>query len=129
MNRTKDWLQYSQELCDIADLLSNNKKFAWACFTYQQASVAALKAILSDMDESTYGENLIALLRKIKKKKDNVPDNIQDATHDLNGYFKSCRDLESISEGTPCEKISQSEAKEAKSKSLAILRYAHHESH
>jgi HEPN domain-containing protein len=128
MSRTKDWLEYSEELKEIADLLNENKKFSWACFTYQQSSSAALKAILSKLGASTFGENLIALLRVIKKEKQ-VPKEIETACHKMNTYFKSSRDLEMKAEGTPSDYFSKKDADNAHSKALAILRFAHHEVH
>ncbi|MFW9923889.1 MAG: HEPN domain-containing protein [Candidatus Thorarchaeota archaeon] len=126
MTRTKDWLQYSEELIEVADLLITNRKFNWSCFTSQQASSAALKAILENIEESTFGDNLIALLRIIKDKK-SVPKEVNDACHSLNDYFKSTRDLERNETGTPMNSFSEKEAKHAKDNALIILRFAYRE--
>lgn len=124
MSRTKDWLQYSQELKDIAELLMNQGRFSWSCFTSQQASAAALKAILSSMDVSTFGDNLIALLRQIGEDKE-IPLEIKKACQELNDYFKTCRDLESKSTGVPSENFTLEEAQKAINQSLAIIRFAY----
>lgn len=126
MTRTTDWLQYSEELIEVADLLLTNKKFNWSCFTSQQATSAALKAILENMEESTFGDNLIALLRTIKEQK-SVPKEVNDACHSVNDYFKSTRDLERTQSGTPMSGFSEKEAKSAKENALVVLRFAYRE--
>ena len=128
MDRHKDWLQYAGELLEIANLLDKNEKYNWSCFTYHQSAAAALKAILSKMGESTFGDNLIALFRSVKKEK-NPSEDIMKACHKLNGFFKTCRDLESNSEGTPLTNFNADDSMNAKQQAKVILRYAHHESH
>ena len=73
MTRTKDWLKHSEELLEISNLLIDKQKYFWSCLTSQQAAAAALKAIISHIDESTFGDNLIALLRTIQNNS-SVPD-------------------------------------------------------
>lgn len=126
MTRAKDWLQYSQELKDIAELLIDKGRFSWSCFTSQQASAAALKAILASIDGSTFGDNLIALLREIKEQKE-VPAEIKKACQNLNEYFKTSRDLERKPSGTPEQYFTLDDAKKALNETLAIIRYAYQE--
>ncbi len=128
MTRQQDWLKYSQELYDIAELLINNQKYSWACFTLNQASAAALKSILSNIDESTFGDNLIALLRAINNNQ-KVPQEVTNACHNVNIYFTLARDLENKPNGTPMENFNQKEAQQAINDTMAILRYAHHMAH
>lgn len=128
MNREKDWLHYSEELLDIADLLITKGKYSWACFTLQQATSAALKSILSRMDESTFGDNLIKLIRIIGQNT-NIPADVNKSCHKLNDYFNMTRDLEAISDGTPLNKYTLAEAQTAKNDTLAVIRFAHHMSH
>lgn len=127
MSRTNDWLQYSEELIDIADLLMDKGRFSWSCFTSQQATTAALKAILSKKGESTFGDNLIALLRTVKETIA-IPIEVKDACHQVNDYFKTCRDLENKSEGTPLNYYSLEESQKAKNDALMVIRFAYHES-
>ncbi|MGC9781625.1 MAG: HEPN domain-containing protein [Candidatus Heimdallarchaeota archaeon] len=128
MNRNKDWLQYSEELIEIADILMDKGKFSWSCFTSHQASSAALKAILSLMDEYTFGDNLIALLRKINGKY-TIPDDVKQACHQVNDFFTKSRDLEGKPEGTPLNNFTITDANQAKASALALIRFAHHNSH
>ncbi|MBN1330193.1 MAG: HEPN domain-containing protein [Candidatus Heimdallarchaeota archaeon] len=128
MTRQQDWLKYSQELYDIAELLINNQKYSWACFTLNQASAAALKSILSNIDESTFGDNLIALLRSINNAK-KVPEDVTNACHSINIYFTLARDLENKPDGTPITNFSQKDAKQAINDTMTILRFAHHMAH
>ena len=127
MSRTKDWLQYSEELIEIADILMDKGRFSWYCFTSQQAAVAAVKALLSKYDESTFGDNLIALLRTVKENV-SIPADVKEACQKINAYFKTCRDLESKSEGTPLSNYSLEESQQAKNYALAVIRFAYHES-
>ena len=127
MNRTKDWLQYSEELIEIADILMDKGWFSWSCFTSQQAAVAAIKALLSKFDEPTFGDNLIALLRTAKENI-SIPANVKDSCQKINGYFKTCRDLESKPDGTPLSNYSLEESQEAKNHALTIIRFAYHKS-
>ncbi len=127
MSRTKDWLQYSEELVKIADLLMDKGRFSWSCFTSQQAATAALKAILFKMEEPTFGDNLIALLRTVKENIA-IPDDVKDACHHINDYFKTSRDLENKPEGTPLNYFSLEESQKAKSDALTVIRFAYHES-
>ncbi|NHK30379.1 MAG: HEPN domain-containing protein [Asgard group archaeon] len=128
MNREKDWLYYSEELLEIAELLITNAKYSWACFTLHQATTAALKSILSRMDESTFGDNLIKLVRAIGQNT-NIPDEVKKSCHKLNDYFNMARDLEAKSDGTPLSNFSLAEAKSAKNNTLVVIRFAHHMSH
>lgn len=128
MNREKDWLRYSEELLEIADLLINHKKYSWACFTLQQATSAALKSILARMDESTFGDNLIKLIRIIGQNT-NIPDDVKKSCHILNDYFSMTRNLEAKSNGTPLNNYSLAEAEQAKNNTLVVIRFAHHMAH
>lgn len=128
MSRKSDWLEYSEELLEIGTLLLKNGKHTWSCFTYQQSSAAALKAILSKLGESTFGDNLIALLRTVDKHKQ-ITNEVKEACHTVNNYFKSTRDLESHSEGTPSDFYTEEDAVEAKHCAHTILRFAHQASH
>lgn len=128
MNRNKDWLQYSEELIEIVDLLIENEKFSWSCFTSHQASSAALKAVLSLIDESTFGDNLIALLRKLKGNF-TIPEEVKKACHQMNDYFTKSRDLEGKPDGTPLGNFSNGDANQAKKNAMTIIRFAHHTSH
>lgn len=127
MSRTKDWLKYSEELVEVADLLKEKGHFSWSCFTSQQAAVAALKSLLSKFDESTFGDNLIALMRNVKKHL-TIPNEVRDACQRINDYFKICRDLESKESGTPFSNYSLEESQKAKDHALAVIRFAYHES-
>ncbi len=127
MSRTKDWLQYSEELIKIADLLMDKGRFSWSCFTSQQAATAALKAILFKMGESTYGDNLIALLRTVKESRA-IPKDVKEACHHVNDYFKTSRDLENKPDGTPLSYFSLKESQKAKIDALTVIRFAYHES-
>ncbi|NHJ85879.1 MAG: HEPN domain-containing protein [Asgard group archaeon] len=128
MTRTDDWLKYSEELLEIADILMNNGRFSWSCFTINQAAAAALKSILSKLDESTFGDNLIALLRIIKEQLD-VPDEVKNACHNLNEHFTKTRDLENRLDSTPSIHYTLNDAKQAKNDALIIIRFAHRHSH
>ena len=125
LTRNKDWLKYSEELIEIGDLLMKNGKYSWACFTLEQASSAALKAILSNKEESTFGENLIKLLNLIKNLH-SVPDDVKDACHYLNDYFSKTRDLENTNKGTPSDHFTLKDAMQVKKQAMAILRFAYH---
>ncbi len=127
MSRNKDWLRYSQELIDIAELLMDKGRYSWSCFTSQQASTAALKAILSIKNESTFGDNLIALLRTVKESY-NIPDDVKEACHFVNEFFTKSRDLENKPDGTPLNNFTLEDAQKAKTSALTILRFAHHNS-
>ncbi|MHA1212622.1 MAG: HEPN domain-containing protein [Candidatus Heimdallarchaeota archaeon] len=128
MCRHKDWLQYSEELLEIGALLIEKQKYSWACFTMQQASSAALKSILSKNDESTFGDNLIKLLRTIGNTH-TVSTEIKNACHQINDYFTKARDLETVTKGTPLTNHSIKDANQAKANALAIIRFAYQESH
>ncbi|MBK5113703.1 MAG: HEPN domain-containing protein [Candidatus Heimdallarchaeota archaeon] len=127
MTRNKDWLIYSQELIDIAELLLNKGRYSWSCFTSQQASTAALKAVLSISNESTFGDNLIALLRIVKETY-TIPEDVKKACHYVNDFFTKCRDLENKPDGTPLNYFTLEDAQQAKNSALTILRFAHHNS-
>ena len=127
MSRNKDWLQYSQELIDIADLLMDRGRYSWSCFTSQQASTAALKAVLSINNKSTFGDNLIALLRIINEFHE-IPKDVKEACHYVNDFFTKSRDLENEPDGTPHNYFTLEDAQKAKLSALTILRFAHHNS-
>ncbi|NHJ46535.1 MAG: HEPN domain-containing protein [Asgard group archaeon] len=128
MTREKDWLQYSEELLEIANLLIDNKKFSWACFTLQQASAAALKSILAKHDEMTFGDNLIKLARTIAET-ETIPVDVKSSCLKLNDLFTRARDLETKPNGTPSNNYTIREANDTKNKTLVIIRYAHHLNH
>jgi len=128
MSRNKDWLNYSEELINIAELLLNKGRYSWSCFTSQQASTAALKAVLSKTNESTFGDNLIALLRTLKETY-SIPEDVKEACHYVNDFFIKSRDLENKPEGTPLSYFTLSDAQKAKTSALTILRFAHHNSY
>lgn len=127
MSRNKDWLVYSQELVDIAELLLDKGRYSWSCFTSQQASLAALKAVLSKSNESTFGDNLIALLRSVKEIY-TIPEDVKKACHYVNDFFTKSRDLENKPDGTPPNYFNISDAQQAKASALTILRFAYHHS-
>jgi HEPN domain-containing protein len=125
MGREKDWLQYSEELLEIADLLMKNDKHSWACFTLQQSSAAALKSIMAKYDELTFGDNLIKLIRIIGQNT-KIPPEVKNSCHKLNEYFNVARDLENKSNGTPLSYFTHNDVQDARSNTLVIIRFAHH---
>ena len=125
MNRSKDWLKYSEELLNITKLLIDQEKYSWSCFTAHQAASAALKAILAKDEEPTIGDNLIALLR-VAKKSNEIPSKVETACHNINEHFKSTRDLEKKPQGTPIDHYTLDDSAKARTNALLILRHAHH---
>ncbi|TFG23318.1 MAG: HEPN domain-containing protein [Promethearchaeota archaeon] len=75
MNRYNDWLKQAEADIEAAMDSQKNNHHEWACFQAQQSAEKALKALLLYLNDDTWGDGLIYLLKHwkqiiIEEKKD-----------------------------------------------------------
>ena len=61
------WLNTALEDLDAAKIMRDNKKFAHACFLYQQASEKGLKSVHFFLDADPWGHSIVNLISELKE--------------------------------------------------------------
>jgi HEPN domain-containing protein len=66
-NRSKDWLSQAKRDLEHAENDLKNEFYEWACFSAQQASEKAVKAVFYKLNADAWGHSVTALLQELAK--------------------------------------------------------------
>ncbi len=122
MNRWRDWLDQAERDLERARLDLQHEFYEWACFTAQQSSEKAIKALGMSLGIDLWGHSLNSMLNLLKDKV-NVPDEIQLLSKILDKYYIPTRYPNGFAEGKPSDYFTKKEAQEALDAAGKILRF------
>lgn len=120
MDRSSDWIKQARRDLERAHLDVKTKYYEWACFTSQQASEKAVKAVYQALNSSVRGHSVVKMLKGIEVQFD-VPDNIKHSARILDRYYIGSRYPNGFPEGSPCDYFDEKIAKEAYNAASKIL--------
>ena len=122
MNRWRDWLEQAERDLERAKLDIQHEFYEWACFTAQQSSEKAIKALGMSFGIDLWGHSLTTMLNLLKEKII-IPDEILDQSKLLDKYYIPTRYPNGFAEGKPSDYFTKKEAEEAFDAASQILRF------
>jgi len=121
MNRYQDWL--AQALRDLEKTKTDihHEYWEWACFTAQQATEKAVKALLMNRGADAWGHAITPMLRSLKDL--SVPARLIEHAQLLDTFYIPTRYPNGFPEGKPADYYSASKAQEAFDAASAIIQF------
>ena len=123
MQRTQDWLKEAQAELRAAQDLLRGGHWSWCCFTCQQATEKALKAICEHFRTPQFGHNLNALVQTVEAHT-TVSEPTRMACARLNRYYIPARYPNAFDQGVPADQFFEADAREALKDAGEVVRFA-----
>ena len=111
-NRSQDWLAQAQRDLNHAIHACDDEDFEWSCFSAQQASEKAIKAVFLSQHGEGWGHSVYALLRGLNKTVD-IPESVFEAAKSLDKHYITTRYPNGFDQGIPGDYYTKKEAQEA----------------
>ena len=121
MNRYQDWLSQALRDLEKAKIDIEHKYWEWACFTAQQATEKAVKALLMYHGHDVWGHAITPMLRQVENP--SVPASLIEKAQLLDAYYIPTRYPNGFAEGKPADYYNAQKAKEAFDAASAILQF------
>lgn len=121
-NRAQDWLKQAERDLAMAEGAHHAGWHEWACFAAQQASEKAVKALHLHWGQEAWGHVVARLLRELPDEID-VPEELVERAHVLDGYYIPARYPNSHPEGAPFEHFGALQSEEAIRHAREILTF------
>jgi HEPN domain-containing protein len=119
--RTEDWLKQAKRDLEHARMDLKEGFYEWACFSAQQASEKALKALYQYMKELAWGHSVRELLQNLSNKFE--IEYLMEGAKILDKYYIPARYPNGFDTGAPMEYFTEKEAKEAVEYADKIIRF------
>ena len=120
--RTKDWLQQAERDLEAAKWSLKGKFYEWACFSCQQATEKALKALYQHLNLDAWGHSVSKLMADLPKKARPPKSLIEKAIY-LDRFYIPTRYPNDLPSGAPMSYFTERDAKEAIKYGGEIIRY------
>jgi len=102
MNRSMDWLNQARRDLQKAKLDLDYAYFEWACFTAQQASEKAVKALYISLNKMVRGHAVLKMLEGLKDILE-ISESLYHAARILDRYYIESRYPNGFPQGSPAE--------------------------
>jgi HEPN domain-containing protein len=119
--RTEDWLKQAKRDLEHARMDIKEGFYEWACFSAQQASEKALKALYQNMNALAWGHSVRELLQNLNDKFE--IEHLMEGGKILDKYYIPARYPNGFETGAPMEYFTLKEAKEAVEYADKIIRF------
>ena len=86
MERSKDWMDEAEGDLDHAKSDMERGFYNWACFSSQQASEKAVKAVFQKLNAEAWGNSVADLLDELPKNYD-IPDKLIEGALELDKAY------------------------------------------
>ncbi len=123
MQRALDWLAEARAELRAAEALLHTGHWSWCCFTCQQASEKALKAVCESLRAPQFGHNLNVLVQHIEQLI-RVPEAVRLAAARLNRFYIPTRYPDAFDRGAPVDQYFEPDARQAMEDAREIQRFA-----
>jgi HEPN domain-containing protein len=120
VNRSKDWLNQARRDLEKAKLDLAHFYYEWACFTAQQSSEKAVKALYLSLNRHARGHAVLKLLEGLSGTM-HIPDDLYHAARLLDRYYIESRYPNGFPQGSPADYFDAIIAQEAYDAARAIL--------
>jgi HEPN domain-containing protein len=121
MNRYQDWLDQAERDLQRAEIDLQYEYWEWACFTAQQATEKAVKALLMNKGISAWGHAITPMLRRLNDV--SVPEAMIRYAQLLDAYYIPTRYPNGFAEGKPADYYNESIAREAVNAASELFRF------
>jgi HEPN domain-containing protein len=111
-NRSKDWLNQAKRDLEHAENDLKNAFYEWACFSAQQASEKAVKAVFYKLNADAWGHSITMLLRELAKHF-TVDESLLNAAKNLDKYYIPPRYPNGFDVGMPADYFTKENAQGA----------------
>ena len=116
VDRSKDWLDEAVGDLEHARNDVRGKFYNWACFSAQQASEKAIKAVFQRMGAEAWGHSVADLLKELAKRHD-IAEGLLDWAFELDKAYIPTRYPNAHPSGSPRSRYTREEAER-------LIRYA-----
>lgn len=122
MNRSRDWLDQAE--LDLTHSINSVKlqDYNWACFSAQQASEKAIKALYLHLHMEGWGHVIYKLLEALEEEI-GIPKEIINAGKKLDQYYIPTRYPNGFDYGKPADFYTQDDAREAIAYAKKIIEF------
>ncbi len=110
MLRARDWLRQALRDLEHARKSMEMKDYEWSCFSAQQASEKALKAVFQALGSEAWGHDLVRLVLGLKETGLDVPRKIYEYAALLDKHYILARYPNVFTEGYPGEHYTRLDA-------------------
>lgn len=110
MERSKDWLD--EAIGDLEHARNDEESgfYNWACFSAQQAAEKGIKAVFQKMGAEAWGHSVADLIQELGKKH-SVPENLFNASLELDKAYIPTRYPNAHPSGSPRSRYTRDEAR------------------
>jgi len=122
VDRSADWLRQAKRDLQKAELDIEHSFFEWACFTAQQASEKAVKALYQSFNSYARGHSVVKMLEGLKDSLQ-INEEIFHAARVLDRYYMESRYPNGFPEGSPQDYFDEKIAREAYDAAGKIVRF------
>jgi HEPN domain-containing protein len=119
--RTEDWLKQAKRDLEHARMDLAEGFYEWGCFSAQQASEKALKALYQHMNALAWGHSVRELLQNLSDKFE--IEHLMEGAKILDKYYIPARYPNGFETGAPMEYFTEKEAREAVEYADKIIRF------
>jgi HEPN domain-containing protein len=122
MERSRDWISQADGDLVHAELSAEHGHFDWACFSAQQASEKAVKAVLYRAGAEPWGHSVPDLLQAVRSITP-VSDDLMDAAKEVDKAYISARYPDTLPAGAPRDRYTRAEADRMVRHARGIIRF------
>lgn len=109
-----DWLRQGERDLEKARVDLEHGYYEWACFTSQQASEKAVKALAMYRGLTIWGHSLLEMLRVLEREGElPIPEDLKELAKILDKLYIPTRDPNGFPWGNPSDYYTQKDALEA----------------
>ena len=109
LERSQDWINEAEQDLLHAKHDCTSKFYNWACFSAQQSSEKAVKAVFKKMGAEVWGHSIVGLLRELAAKV-KIPEKLFKAAQELDKAYIPTRYPDALPSGSPSELYNKDEA-------------------
>lgn len=109
VSRAKDWMRQALKDLSHAELSLRNNDFEWACFSAQQASEKAVKALYESRNMEVWGHSISRMLEELPSELKPLKSLIEKAK-ELDRHYIPTRYPNFHSEGAPMDYYTRRDA-------------------
>lgn len=121
-NRAKDWLNQAKRDLEHAENDLTSEFYEWACFSAQQASEKAVKAVFYKLNADAWGHSISMLLRELTKNLV-VDESLIKAAKNLDKFYILPRYPNGFDIGMPSDYFTEEDAQGAIEDARQIIQF------
>jgi len=122
MERSEDWMDEAEGDLEHAKSDMKHGYYNWACFSSQQATEKAVKAVFQRMGAEAWGHSVADLLKELSKRHQ-IPDEFMNGGLELDKAYIPTRYPNAHPSGSPRSRYTKEEARRLIEHAEKIIRF------